>query len=135
MHARLALRPGSEFGFEDAWRAVKLLNRPKKPGKGKGTDSKDNVAGTDAGAELADEALPKSEEEKLKQEEQDMKQLGLTVLSDMADLHERVRKLVSTFFCNLPPHSYSRLAASSFGDNHLYQSRTAWLVFRETLGC
>lgn len=89
LQARL-LSPSS-FGPKDMWRLAKLLpkltkTKAKGPAKGKAGE-KEEVNPEDVYVD--DDILYPLEETK---EEQDMKKLGLRMMTELADFHERLKK-------------------------------------------
>lgn len=105
LHNRLSAT--STLGVKDAWRLFKLLNKDKKR-KVKETAEYigcDNPTASPADADTSTVVDDQTESK----EERDLKRLLLTIMNEIADLHERFKKwvlfLVSRHSCSLTLNS------------------------------
>ncbi|RDB28719.1 hypothetical protein Hypma_015536 [Hypsizygus marmoreus] len=95
---------GSALGVKDMWRILKVLSKtPKNKGR---SSAKEN--GISDSSEDSKDTLPASEDATVlddsqdAQDVQDLKRLGLHLLSELADFHERI---INIFIWRSPPSS------------------------------
>jgi hypothetical protein len=95
------LSASSSFGLKEVWRLFKVFNKTKKSKakhfakvevKAKGIFKPDIDGGT-----FEDEKQDATvlDDTKISREETDFKRMGLHILSEIGDLHERIKKYVS----------------------------------------
>lgn len=93
----------STFGMKEMWRMFKVINQPKKNKlKNIGKEKKDKGNAV-AGDETID---PNTQQDTTilddiddSEDARDLKCLGLNIMSEVTDLHERIRKFV--LFCSI----------------------------------
>lgn len=111
----------SSFGVKEMWRIFKVFNKTTKAKAKSSAKEKAREKGfsppldeNDASILSESEGATVLDDTEDSQDAKDFKRVGLHILSELADLHERIKKYV-TFFINHSLHTY-------FNIKHLYMA-------------